>query len=209
LLPFLALGFKIHNNRSYLVTKKENEMKRPFGVTLIAILALIGGLFGLCWPTLAFMGSALLPGVFGTIGVIAGIFLIIGPILQLVFSYGAFKLRSWAWYLGLIASGVVLIGVIIHLINGASIFSALWGSFLSIIIFIYLLTPNVRNAFGTAGKKADAIELAAQPQPAPPIEPTPPSEAPVPPVEPTPSETPEPAEEPESPEAPEQGEDPE
>jgi hypothetical protein len=206
LLPFLALGFKIHNNRSYLVTKKENEMKRPFGVTLIAILALIGGLFGLCWPTLAFMGSALLPGVFGQIGVIAGIFLIIGPILQLVFSYGAFKLRSWAWYLGLIASGVVLIGVIIHLINGASIFSALWGSVLSIIIFIYLLTPNVRNAFGTAGEKAEAIEPAAQPQPAPPIEPTPPSEAPVPPVEPTPSETPEPAEEPESTEAPDQGE---
>ena len=75
-------------------------MKRPFGVTLIAILALIGGLFGLCWPTLAFMGSALLPGVFGTIGALAGVFLIIGPILQLVFSYGAFKLRSWAWYLG-------------------------------------------------------------------------------------------------------------
>jgi hypothetical protein len=42
------------------------------------------------------MGSALLPGIFGAIGVLAGIFLIIGPILHLVFAYGAFKLRSWA-----------------------------------------------------------------------------------------------------------------
>ena len=153
-------------------------MKRPFGVTLIAILALIGGLFGLCWPTLAFMGSALLPGVFGTIGALAGVFLIIGPILQLVFSYGAFKLRSWAWYLGLIASGITVIGVVINLINGASIFSALWGSILSIIIFIYLLTPNVRQAFGTAGEKTEAIEPAVPAQPPAPAESTPPAEAP-------------------------------
>ena len=170
-------------------------MKRPFGVTLIAILALIGGLFGLCWPTLAFMGSALLPGVFGTIGALAGVFLIIGPILQLVFSYGAFKLRSWAWYLGLIAAGITVIGVVINLINGASIFSALWGSILSFVIFIYLLTLNVRNAFGTAGEHAEAIEPAAPAQPAPPVEPPP-----------APAESTPPAEAPESTEAPDSGE---
>ena len=145
-------------------------MNRPFGVTLIAILALIGGLFGLCWPTLAFLGSALLPGIFGTIGALAGIFLIIGPILQLVFAYGAFKLRSWAWYLGLIATGITIIGVVINLINGASILSALWGSILSIIIFIYLLMPNVRKAFGTAGETTDAMETAAAAPPPAPVE---------------------------------------
>lgn len=153
-------------------------MKRPFGVTVIAILALIGGLFGLCWPTLAFMGSALLPGIFGTIGVLAGIFLIIGPILQLVFSYGAFKLRSWAWYLGLIASGITVIGVVINLINGASLFSALWGSIIAIIVFIYLLMPGVRKAFGTAGETTEAIEEAAPAQPPAPVETPPTSEAP-------------------------------
>ncbi|MCJ7661312.1 MAG: hypothetical protein MUO67_19350 [Anaerolineales bacterium] len=53
-------------------------MKRPAGVTLIAFLALISGLFGLCWPILAFMGSALFGGILGTVGAIAGIFLLIG-----------------------------------------------------------------------------------------------------------------------------------
>jgi hypothetical protein len=159
-------------------TKKGDNMKRPFGVTLIAILALIGGLFGLCWPTLAFMGSAILPGIFGTIGALAGVFLIIGPILQLIFAYGAFKLRSWAWYLGLIATGITVIGVVINLINGASIWSALWGSTLAIIIFIYLLTSNVRNAFGTAGEKTEAIEPAAPAQSPAPAESPPPTEAP-------------------------------
>jgi uncharacterized RDD family membrane protein YckC len=195
-LPFFALGYKINPNGTNIVSyqsfvrhRKENCMKRPFGVTVSAILALIGGLFGLCWPTLAFMGSALLPGVFGTIGAVAGVFLIVGPILQLIFSYGAFKLRSWAWYLGLIATGITVIGVVINLINGASIFSALLGSFLSIIIFIYLLMPNVRKAFEIGGEKTEAMESAAPAAPPPPAEtPAAPAEAPA--ATPAPAEAP-------------------
>ena len=125
-------------------------MKRPFGITVIAILALFGGLFGLCWPTLVFTGSTFLGPILGTVGVFAGIFLIIGPILQLIFAYGAFKLRPWAWYLGLISSGITVLGVIINLFDGASFWSAIWGSIFPIIIFIYLLTPDVRQAFNTA-----------------------------------------------------------
>lgn len=123
-------------------------MKRPFGITVIAILALFGGLFGLCWPVLVFTGSTFLGPILGTVGVFAGIFLIVGPILQLIFAYGAFKLRPWAWYLGLISSGITVLGVVINLFDGASFWSAIWGSILSIIIFIYLLTPDVRQAFG-------------------------------------------------------------
>ncbi len=132
-------------------------MKRPFGITVIAVLALISGLFGLCWPTLVFTGSTFLGPILGTIGVIAGIFLILGPVLQLIFAYGAFNLRSWAWYLGLVATGITVIGVIINLIDGASFWSAMWGSTLSVIIFIYLLTPNVRGAFGTASEESKHI----------------------------------------------------
>jgi len=127
-------------------------MKRPFGITVIAILALFGGLFGLCWPTLVFTGSTFLGPILGTVGVFAGIFLIIGPILQLIFAYGAFKLRPWAWYLGLISSGITVLGIVINLFDGASFWSAIWGSIFSIIIFIYLLTPDVRQAFNTASK---------------------------------------------------------
>ena len=124
-------------------------MKRPFGITVIAVLALFGGLFGLCWPILIFTGSTFLGPILGTVGVFAGIFLIVGPILQLIFAYGAFKLRPWAWYLGLIASGITILGVIINLFDGASFWSAIWGSILPIIIFIYLLNADVRQAFST------------------------------------------------------------
>jgi len=137
-------------------------MKRPFGVTVIAVLALLSGLFGLCWPILAFTGGALLGGILGTIGFVAGIFLVVGPVLQLIFAYGAFGLRRWAWYLGLIATGITVLGVIINIFSGGSFWSSVMGSLLSIIIFIYLLTPNVRRAFGLISG-SDAGE-AASPQ---------------------------------------------
>jgi len=124
-------------------------MKRPFGITVIAILALISGLFGLCLPTLGMLGSTIL-GPLAVVGVVASIFFIVGPILQLVFAAGAFGMRPWAWYLGLISTGITVFGVIINVINGASFSSAIWGSIVPIIIFIYLLTPNVRQAFGRA-----------------------------------------------------------
>ncbi|MFC1996065.1 hypothetical protein ACFLXI_00470 [Chloroflexota bacterium] len=123
-------------------------MKRPLGVTIIATLALLGGFFGLCWPIVVFMGSSLFGGIFGTVGTLAGIFLIVGPVLQLIFAFGAFGLKRWAWYLGLIASAITVTGVILNLIDGAHFFSAIWGSTISIIIFIYLLTGKVRQAFG-------------------------------------------------------------
>ena len=147
-------------------------MKRPFGITVIAILALISGLFGLCLPTLAFTGTALLGGILGTIGAFASIFLIVGPVLQLIFAYGAFKLRSWAWYLGLISTGITVIGVIINLFDGASFWSAVLGSLLPIIIFIYLLTPNVRQVFRVSSETPEPVEAL------PPVEPPVPPAAP-------------------------------
>ncbi|MCJ7661311.1 MAG: hypothetical protein MUO67_19345 [Anaerolineales bacterium] len=42
--------------------------------------------------------------------------------------------------------------------DGASILSALCGTILSIIIFIYLLTPNVRQAFRVSSQTPEAVE---------------------------------------------------
>jgi len=110
-------------------------MTRPFGITVIGIVALVGSLFGMCWPILAFTGSAIFGGIFGTIGTVAGIFLLVGPLLQLFFALGVFSLQKWAWYLGLISSGITLIGVVINLMDGASFLSAIWGSTIPVIIF--------------------------------------------------------------------------
>ena len=147
-------------------------MKRPFGITVIAILALLSGLFGLCLPGLTLIGSTFL-GPLAVVGIFASLLLIIGPLLQFVFAYGAFKLRSWAWYLGLIASGIIIAGVIIDRTNGGSLLAAMWGGFLPIIIFGYLLTPNARKAFGIgkAPQQPAPVKPATQTTPPAPVEP--------------------------------------
>jgi uncharacterized membrane protein (DUF2068 family) len=125
-------------------------MNRPLGVTIIAILAFVNGLLGLCVPGLVIIGGgigALFSGGLGLVVVCGGLLLAIGPILWLIVAFGAWNLRPWAWWLGIIATGVTVIGVIVNIVNGVGILQAVASAPLSIIIFIYLLLPDIRRAF--------------------------------------------------------------
>lgn len=127
-------------------------MERPTGITILAILSGISGLLGIC-GALPVFGISLLGGVVAppvaVVGGIVGILLIIGPILQLAFAYGAWFLRPWAWMLGIIGTGISVLSTIIAIVGsaGAALPSAITNGLLPIIIFIYLLTPDVRRAF--------------------------------------------------------------
>ncbi len=126
-------------------------MNRPLGVTIIAILAFINGLVGLCVPGLVIIGggiSALFSGGLGLVIVCGGLLLAAGPILWLIVAYGAWNLRPWAWWVGMVATGVTVVGVVINIINGVGILQAVASAPLSVIIFIYLLLPDIRRAFG-------------------------------------------------------------
>ena len=125
----------------------ERPIERPMGVTIIALLAFFGGFFGMCLPILSFIGSAQFGGILGSISAMVGTFLLVGPVLQIIFAVGAFGLKRWAWYLGLIASVISVSGVILSLFEGAT-FPVIINSLVSVIILIYLLTPKVREAFG-------------------------------------------------------------
>ncbi len=131
---------------------------RPTGVTIIALLALISGLLGLCGVTplfgISLLGALIPTGVtqvLAAIGGILGLVLAIGPILQIIFAYGAWNLRSWGWWLGIIATGISVLGALVAILGsgGAAIHTAITNALIPIIIFIYLLTPNVRRAFNT------------------------------------------------------------
>lgn len=132
-------------------------MNRPTGVTVIAVLSLISGVLGLCGATpllgISVLGALIPSGVtqvLGAIGIVVSALLLIGPILQLIFAYGAWNLLSWAWWLGIIATGISVVGVVIAILGsgGAAIYTAVTHALLPIIIFVYLLTPDVRKAFG-------------------------------------------------------------
>jgi uncharacterized membrane protein (DUF2068 family) len=126
-------------------------MNRPLGVTIIAILAFINGLLGLCVPGLVIIGGgigALFSGGLGLIVVCGGLLLAAGPLVWLLVSYGAWNLRPWAWWAGMVATGITVIGVAVNIINGVGILQAVASAPLSIVIFIYLLLPDIRRVFG-------------------------------------------------------------
>jgi hypothetical protein len=129
------------------------EVHRPLGVTILAILQLIAGLLGLCVPTVVLIGSVALAflgpvGTFvGVIGILAGLLLLLGPVLHLIVAYGAMNLRRWAWWLGIIATGVDVAGAALNLWNGTGLLQAIIPVGFSLLVFVYLLTPGVRQAF--------------------------------------------------------------
>ena len=126
-------------------------MNRPLGVTIIAILAFINGLLGLCLPGLVIIGGgigALFSGGLGLVVVCGGLLLAAGPLLWLLVSYGAWNVRPWAWWAGMVATGITVVGVVVNIINGVGILQAVASAPLSIVIFIYLLLPDIRRVFG-------------------------------------------------------------
>ena len=126
-------------------------MNRPLGVTIIAILSFINGLLGLCVPGLVIIGggiSALFSGGLGLIVVCGGLLLAAGPLVWLLVSYGAWNLRPWAWWAGMVATGLTVVGMVVNIINGVGVLQAVASAPLSIVIFIYLLLPDIRRAFG-------------------------------------------------------------
>ncbi len=125
-------------------------MNRPLGVTIIAILSFINGLLGLCVPGLVIIGggiSALFSGGVGLIVVCGGLLLAAGPLAWLLVSYGAWNLRPWAWWAGMAATAITVVGVVVNIINGVGIVQAVASAPLSIVIFIYLLLPDIRRVF--------------------------------------------------------------
>lgn len=125
-------------------------MSRPTGVTMIAILSFISGLLGLC-GALPVFGISLIAGVFippvGVIGILIGLFLALSPILLLIFAYGAWNLRPWAWMWGIIANGLSVLSALIAVVTTGNVFAIGTHGLIPIIVFVYLLTPDIRRAF--------------------------------------------------------------
>ena len=111
----------------------ENQKHRPLGVTLIAILTVIGGLI--------FLSSGLVLLIVGI-----GIVLLALGIAFLVMAYGLWKGKGWAWTITLILS---VIGIIIAIVSiAAGNVAAIINVIIHGIVIYYLYRPNVKAFFG-------------------------------------------------------------
>jgi hypothetical protein len=114
------------------------QRERPFGVTIIAILAVLGGIGSIL---LGFI--VLIIPILGII--LGGIFVIIG-LSYFVVAYGLWNGRSWAWILTVLISALGIVVGLVSIIIGTG------GSILYIIvnaiIIYYLFKPDVKAYFG-------------------------------------------------------------
>lgn len=134
-------------------------MKRPVGITILAVLAIIYGIFSLLLALLGLLGSALLAsGVASqTIKYSAGTLVyatisdaILG-ILYLAFGIGTFSLKRWAWTAGVVALVLdivrQIIGFVLHGFSAGIVFPII-TIVIALVVLWYLFRPTVRAAFG-------------------------------------------------------------
>jgi hypothetical protein len=138
-------------------------MKRPVGVTILAVIALIYGIFSLLLALLGLLGQALKASGIGHVQYSAGTLAyatitdaVVG-ILFLAFGIGAFSLKRWAWTTGVIALVVdvvrQIVGVVLHGFSASNAVGFVITIVLALILLWYLFRPHVRAAFGI-GKAA-------------------------------------------------------
>ncbi len=136
------------------------QQQRPTGVTILAVLALIGGIFGICGGGLGVLGGSFLSALgaqagageataLGGMAVLSSIILLVIAVAEIGFGIGAWTLKPWAWMLGLILFGVNIVFALISLLAGWSAFSSVLVQVaISGVIIYYLMTPDVKKAFG-------------------------------------------------------------
>jgi uncharacterized membrane protein (DUF2068 family) len=117
-------------------------MDRPTGVTILAILAFLNGL-------LAILGAitVMYLGIGTGLGII-GIFILALGILSIIYGWGLWTLKSWAWILAIIGSVLGLIANIAAAVSSGDYSSNLLSAIINAIIVWYLFRPEVKAAFG-------------------------------------------------------------
>ena len=135
---------------------KSHVSNRTVGLTVIAVLALVQGIFGvlrtLHWfdlgSDLLGQGLLLLPFMW-LLAIGRGTLVAMLAVLFAVVSYGLLLQRSWARWLGIFLSIVTLLLVVLVVIQGESPVRALVWSIIPVVMICYLISPSGRQAFNT------------------------------------------------------------
>ncbi len=138
------------------------QQQRPLGITIQAILGIVGGILGLLGGC-GLVGVGAFTGILGAqarvgeLGILGGptglwgILLLALAVVELAFGIGAWTLKPWAWTLGLI---VAVVGIVFGLVGLVGFREGFFSVLLRVVIYgvilYYLMTPEVKKAFGRA-----------------------------------------------------------
>ena len=125
---------------------------RPLGVTIVAIVLAVTGVFQVLVGTEALGITKFGLGAAADAASISGWASIISGTLSIVVAGGLFTLKGWAWLLTVVVLGVrVVVDVFAILTHGmgSTLGSAALGNLvISGLILFYFMRPNVKAAFG-------------------------------------------------------------
>ncbi len=146
-------------------TTMEAPRRRPLGVSIIAVLVAIQGIFFLILGILALVAVIAAANSAGTTvngyaitgatvsaiaGVLAGIFLVVG-LVSLLFAWGLWTLKRWAFWATVIIEIISLLNSVFAFTQPhANFWSAAVGMIIPVVILVYFFADaNVRAAFRT------------------------------------------------------------
>ena len=148
---------------------------RPFGVTIIGVLTIIGGVlmigsgitlaaFAAVFPLVGSIGDSVgtpqsqipssIPSEYVGVALLSvgTIFTIIGTV-SLVVAYGLFKAKKWAWTTSVVLSIISIAMGLISIATGN--IGSIIGIAISGFILYYLYKPHVKEYFGKHARAAE------------------------------------------------------
>jgi hypothetical protein len=123
--------------------------QRPTGVAVLAVAAAVLGALALIGAAAWWNASeelVWLPSIHAE-RQIAFILVVVG-LCEVVFAYGAWRLRPWAWTFGVVLEAVALVLAVVQLGRQQLFDRHILTIVLAGFILWYLATPRVRAAFG-------------------------------------------------------------
>jgi hypothetical protein len=148
-------------------------MKRPTGVTILGVIAIIGGVLQILgWLGFFGMKTSLFPAMTGVLATAStatlisiGVVSMLMGVLAIVVGFGALGQRSWAWTSGITLFGIDLVYSVAIMLLGSVAAGTLVTALFSIVALAYLYTHDVRQALGHLPSRAEARTTGQTPHP--------------------------------------------
>ncbi|HKV74297.1 MAG TPA: hypothetical protein VJN95_07250 [Gemmatimonadales bacterium] len=134
-------------------------MNRPLGVTVIALLSILSGLahllkglvvLGLGGGAAVLVGAGhpVAGGVIGAVAMVWGIIALIVAFFALLFGWGAWTLKPWAWSWGVFTEVMTLGWSLLAVLGFGTLRTQGLSILIAVAILLYLYSPEVKRAFG-------------------------------------------------------------
>jgi hypothetical protein len=132
---------------------------RPLGVTVLGVLSLISGAIsvikGVAWLGIGglFAGATALANpaagvMVGSVALLFGGIALLTGAFALLTAWGFFRLKGWAWSLGMATHGGILVWSFLAALGPSTLRERMAPIMVSGIILFYLTRPAIKAAFG-------------------------------------------------------------